>query len=200
MRAGAAVSLATFSTTFEVTVTVEVGRPTLSSSSPTSPIRRRRVGRRSMEARLAARPSCRWLSSRCSSDRFIHEAGNAQALLSALEGTALLVFTIWNFPAMWRNKRLLREKPYLLMCFFYTGGFVIGFSAILNLGLLARQRVQVLPMFFVLIAGLAWDETKKGRKKKKAPEDEVPDQSIDEAVDELVRRGPSRTALPSSTE
>ena len=130
----------------------------------------------------------------------IYEAGNAQALLSALEGTALLAITIWNFPTMWRNKGRLREKPYLMMCFFYTGGFIIGFSAILNLGLLARQRVQVMPLFFMLIAGLAWDETKKGRKKKKAEKDEATDQTIDEAVDELVRRGPSRTALPSSTE
>jgi hypothetical protein len=130
----------------------------------------------------------------------IYEAGNAQALLSALEGTALLAITIWNFPAMWRNKRRLREKPYLMMAFFYTGGFIVGFSAILNLGLLARQRVQVMPLFFILIAGLAWDETKRGRKKKKAPEDEVTDESIDEAVDQLVRRGPSRTALPSPTE
>jgi len=130
----------------------------------------------------------------------IYEAGNAQALLSALEGTALLAITVWNLPTMWRNKRRLREKPYLMMAFFYTGGFIVGFSAILNLGLLARQRVQVLPLFFVLIAGLAWDETKKGRKKKKAPKDEPPTELVDEPVDELVRRGPSRTALPSVTE
>ncbi len=124
----------------------------------------------------------------------IYEAGNAQALLSALEGTALLAITIWNFPAMWRNKRRLREKPYLLMAFFYTGGFIIGFSAILNLGLLARQRVQVLPLFFVLIAGLAWDETKRGRRKKPQPE-EAPE-SIEAPADQVIRTGPSRTPLP----
>ena len=127
----------------------------------------------------------------------IYEAGNSQALLSALEGTALLLITIWNLPAMWRNKSRLREKPYLFMAFFYTGGFIVGFSAILNLGLLARQRVQVLPLFFILIAGLAWDETKgrKRRIKRGEPEEEAP-QSIEEAVDQVVRRGPSRSALP----
>jgi hypothetical protein len=124
----------------------------------------------------------------------IYEAGNAQALLSALEGTALLAITIWNFPAMWRNKRRLREKPYLLMAFFYTGGFIIGFSAILNLGLLARQRVQVLPLFFILIAGLAWDETKKGRRKKAEPGEEP--ELIDASVTPAARKGPSRTPLP----
>jgi hypothetical protein len=123
----------------------------------------------------------------------IYEAGNAQALLSALEGTTVLAITIWNLPAMWRNKGRLREKPYLMMAFFYTGGFIIGFSAILNLGLLARQRVQVLPLFFILIAGLAWDETKKGRRKKAPPEEPEP---IDAVATQVVRTGPSRTDLP----
>lgn len=88
----------------------------------------------------------------------IHEGRSAQVLLSALEGTALLAFTIWKFPVMWRNKRMLRERPYLLMCFFYTGGFIIAFSAILNLGILARQRVQVLPMFLALLVALSTEK------------------------------------------
>jgi hypothetical protein len=125
----------------------------------------------------------------------IYEAGNAQALLSALEGTALLAITVWNLPAMWRNKRRLREKPYLLMAFFYTGGFIVGFSAILNLGLLARQRVQVLPMLFALIAGLAWEETKKGSRRKKTEPEETPE-SIEAEVEKVVRTGPSRKTLP----
>jgi hypothetical protein len=82
------------------------------------------------------------------------------------------------------------------MAFFYTGGFIVGFSAILNLGLLARQRVQVLPLFFMLIAGLAWDETKGGRRKRKQEADEAEATSIEEAVEEVIRRGPSRTPLP----
>jgi hypothetical protein len=90
----------------------------------------------------------------------LHEGRSAQVLLSALEGTALLVFTVWKFPTMWRNKRMLREKPYLMMCFFYTGGFIIAFSAILNLGILARQRVQMLPMFLALLVALSWDKAK----------------------------------------
>ena len=97
---------------------------------------------------------------------------------------------------MWRNKGRFREKPYLMMCFFYTGGFIIGFSAILNLGLLARQRVQVMPLFFMLITGLAWDETKKGRKKKSAKEDEGTDQSIDEAVDDSYQPRPFEDRTP----
>jgi hypothetical protein len=90
----------------------------------------------------------------------IHEGTSAQVLLSALEGTAMLLFTIWKFPVMWRNKGMLRERPYLMMCFFYTGGFIIAFSAILNLGILARQRVQVLPLFLALLVALTWEKSK----------------------------------------
>lgn len=88
----------------------------------------------------------------------LYEGANAQMIMSALEGTALLVFTVWKLPQMWRNKGLLRRKAYMTMCFLYTGGFIIGFSAILNLGILARQRVQVLPMFLAFLVAMAWPE------------------------------------------
>ncbi|HSM43677.1 MAG TPA: hypothetical protein VK969_01530 [Acidimicrobiia bacterium] len=88
----------------------------------------------------------------------LYEGANPQMIMSALEGTALLVFTVWKLPQMWRNKGLLRRKAYMTMCFLYTGGFIIGFSAILNLGILARQRVQVLPMFLAFLVAMAWPE------------------------------------------
>jgi hypothetical protein len=85
------------------------------------------------------------------------------------------------------------------MAFFYTGGFIIGFSAILNLGLLARQRVQVLPMLFVLIAGLAWDEKKKGSRRKKTEPEQAPE-SIEGEVDKVLKTGPSRKPLPAASD
>lgn len=100
----------------------------------------------------------------------IYEGTSPQVIMSALEGTALLLLVVVKMPQMWRNKGLLREKPYLLLCFFYTGGFVLGFSAVLNLGILARQRVQVLPMFLALIVALGWPEVdpeEQGAKKRK---------------------------------
>ena len=100
----------------------------------------------------------------------IHEGTSAQVLASALEGTALLALIIWKLPTMWRNKRLLRERAYILLCFFYTGGFVIGFSAVLNLGILARQRVQVLPFFLAAIVALGWPEPKPEPEVKPEPD------------------------------
>jgi hypothetical protein len=34
----------------------------------------------------------------------------------------------------------------------YTAGFVVAFASIANFGILARERVQLLPFFFVLLA------------------------------------------------
>lgn len=90
----------------------------------------------------------------------IHEGRNAQVIVSAVEGTAMLLLVLWKMPTIWKNKRLIRDKAWVTLCFFYTGGFVLAFSAILNLGILARQRVQVLPFFLALIVALAWDEPK----------------------------------------
>ena len=38
----------------------------------------------------------------------------------------------------------------------FTGAFVIAFSAIFNLGIVARQRSQVIPFLLVVIVGLGW--------------------------------------------
>lgn len=86
----------------------------------------------------------------------VFEASNLAMLLSALEGTALLLFSLWKIPQMWRNRKMVRGNPLLLLSFFYTGGFVIAFNSILNLGIMARQRVQVLPFFLALLITLGW--------------------------------------------
>jgi hypothetical protein len=88
----------------------------------------------------------------------IHEASNVATLISALEGTVLLIFVIWKLPVVWRNRHMIRSNPMLLLSFFYTGGFIIAFSSILNLGIMARQRVQVLPYFLALLVMLGWPE------------------------------------------
>jgi hypothetical protein len=86
----------------------------------------------------------------------IFEASNVATLISAVESTALLLFAIWKTPQAWRNRKMIRGNPLLLLSFFYTGGFIIAFSSVLNLGIMARQRVQVLPFFLALLITLGW--------------------------------------------
>lgn len=104
----------------------------------------------------------------------IYEGISPAIIVSAVEGTALLLLIIWKLPMIWRNRRMVRPNPMLFLSFFYTGGFVIAFSSILNLGILARQRVQVLPYFLVLIVALGWPrESDVSSTSARQPRDEV---------------------------
>lgn len=86
----------------------------------------------------------------------IYEGTSAAIILSAIEGTALLLLVVWRLPTVWRNRRMVRTNPLLLLSFFYTGAFVIAFSSFLNLGIIARQRVQLLPFFLALLVAMGW--------------------------------------------
>lgn len=81
----------------------------------------------------------------------IMDAHNAQALIGGVEGTFLLLLTLFRLPQIFGALRMSRRRPYVLMAFVFTGLFIVGFSSIANFGLLARERVQLLPLFFVLL-------------------------------------------------
>jgi len=89
----------------------------------------------------------------------IFEAFSPLALASGIEGTALLFLILWKLPRMIRNAGLLRRKPYLMFSLLFTVGFVVLFSTVLNLGILARQRTQMLPLLLALIVGLGWSSS-----------------------------------------
>ena len=80
------------------------------------------------------------------------EAGNFQAALAALEGSILFVWCAWRWRWILSAVSSMRRQPYVAMAIAYIGVFVLGFSSIANFGILARQRVQVLPFLFVLLA------------------------------------------------
>jgi hypothetical protein len=80
------------------------------------------------------------------------EANNVQAALAALEGTVLLLWCAWRWRWILAAIASVRRQPYVAMAITYIGVFVFGFSSMANFGLLARQRVQVLPFLFVLLA------------------------------------------------
>ncbi len=83
-----------------------------------------------------------------------NEATSPQGWASALESAALLVVVVLLLPAMIRHFGRLRTYPYLLFSTVFVVGFVVGFSAIFNLGILARERTQMLPFFVALLVGL----------------------------------------------
>ena len=83
---------------------------------------------------------------------FLFEAHNLQAGVTALESTLLLWLTLARRRRIWRGIRSARNQPYAGFVLAYMALFIVAFSSIANFGILARERVQVLPFLFVLLA------------------------------------------------
>ena len=81
---------------------------------------------------------------------FIVEAHSAQAILTALEGSVLLLICLLKFRWALAAIGSVRRQPYVLFALIFTAIFIVAFSSIANFGILARERVQVLP--FLLVA------------------------------------------------
>ena len=82
---------------------------------------------------------------------FPNEAHNVMAMFAAAEGVALLVLCVVSRRRVARLPRELLRRPYAVFSVVYTFAFLYAFSSVLNFGILARQRSQLLPVLFVLI-------------------------------------------------
>ena len=82
---------------------------------------------------------------------FIVEAHNNQSLLSALETGFLLFLSVVRLRWALTAARMLRRRPYLALCAAHTALMIVILSSAANFGLLARQRVQLLPFFLALL-------------------------------------------------
>jgi hypothetical protein len=71
--------------------------------------------------------------------------------LAALENTVILVLVLRSLRQLASVVRVARWRPYVLACTIYTIAFMYVFAALGNLGLIERERVLVLPFFFVLL-------------------------------------------------
>jgi len=95
------------------------------------------------------------------------EAGSLQLLVQSMEGLFLLGRTIVSWPRLQQLPALMRRSPYLVFAVVYMLGFIIAFSQFGNFGILARQRVLMLPFFLALLAlpvlrGRRFHEDEKG--------------------------------------
>ncbi|WP_344447026.1 hypothetical protein, partial [Kitasatospora nipponensis] len=83
---------------------------------------------------------------------FPFEASNLQNLVQSLECFGLLVLYIRDWPRLRRLPRLFLRHGYVAFAVVYTLLFCWAFSTINNLGILSRERVQVLPLVLVVLA------------------------------------------------
>lgn len=92
---------------------------------------------------------------------YAFEASELQHYFAALETTIFLGLFIWKLPAILRNWRSWRSNGYVVFSTFYVLGFSIAFSVVRNLGIIARQRGQVLAFFLCIVIVLGWEERRK---------------------------------------
>lgn len=83
---------------------------------------------------------------------FPFEAHSLTVLVASLEGVFLMGITYRSRRRLRRIVSALRESPYILFCVVYVALFIFAFSNFSNFGILARERVQMLPMFLALLA------------------------------------------------
>lgn len=85
-----------------------------------------------------------------------NEARSMEMLASSVESLGLLLLILTLAPRMAARLRRSYRNPWVIASSVYVLGFVIAFSTVLNLGILSRQRAQVLPFLLALIVALGW--------------------------------------------
>jgi hypothetical protein len=82
---------------------------------------------------------------------FPFEVRNVQAMLTSLEGLSLLALCGLSLRRLARLPLTLLRRPYVAFAVVYTCAFIYAFSSVVNFGILARERSQLLPMLFVVL-------------------------------------------------
>jgi hypothetical protein len=81
-----------------------------------------------------------------------YEAHNAMSAIASLEGVLILGLFLISARRLAQLPRLLLRAPYVMFATVFSIGFIIAFASVGNFGILVRQRVQLYPFLFVLLA------------------------------------------------
>jgi hypothetical protein len=82
---------------------------------------------------------------------FLVEANTMEAIGTSIEASILLLFCVIRFRSFFAAFRSIRRVPYVAVAIIYLGGSIVALSAVANFGIIARQRVLIYPMLFVLM-------------------------------------------------
>jgi uncharacterized membrane protein (DUF106 family) len=83
---------------------------------------------------------------------FPWEAHRGAALALAVESSFLLALTIVRFKSVRAAIASVRSNPFLLFIFVYILASILVFTSFGNFSIVGRQRLQFLPLFFMLLA------------------------------------------------
>lgn len=95
---------------------------------------------------------------------FPWEARNLNSLMTAAESFLLIVLLALSWRRVASLPKLAMQRPFLVFGLGYVLLFSIGFSFIGNFGILARQRVQVVPIVLVFLALPEWRSARELRR------------------------------------
>lgn len=83
---------------------------------------------------------------------FPWEAGNLQMLVQSMEGLGVAALVVMSFPRWGHLWRTLWRQPFVVLCLTYVLAYILAFSQFGNFGIVARQRVLMIPFFLVFLA------------------------------------------------
>lgn len=93
---------------------------------------------------------------------FAFEASEIQHLFAAAETSLLLLITLLRLPTLIGHLDRWRSNAYVVFSTIYTLAFAFAFSAIRNLGIIARQRGQVVAFFLCVVIYLGTKDPDPG--------------------------------------
>ena len=79
------------------------------------------------------------------------EAHRMVAFVLSMEGMTLLALTLYQHKAVRKGLFSIRKNPYVIFIVLYTLAFMVAFMAISNFSILGRQRLMLMPFFFMLL-------------------------------------------------
>jgi len=80
------------------------------------------------------------------------EVTSATQAFAAMENLTIMALLAASWRSLASVPRRMRESPFVVMCVVYSLGFIYVFSALGNVGLVARERTLLFPLLFVLLA------------------------------------------------
>jgi len=83
---------------------------------------------------------------------FPFEASNFQMLVQSLEGVLILALAVLGWRRLKQLPRLLIRNPFVVFAVVFFVAYVLAFAGFGNFGILARQRVLILPFVFMLLS------------------------------------------------
>ena len=86
---------------------------------------------------------------------FPFEAHGSEQLMTTAEGMFLAVLCVASWRRVWGVRKRLRDQPYYATAIVFALMFFYAFGTVANFGILARERVQLMPFVFVLLAAPA---------------------------------------------